>query len=135
MSDDTIQRPSLSQSASLGILYNARREAFTEHLILSSSPSEDIVIRTETEGYKEYVTNGKSLKEKFKVFGITSELGASYLTGLVSPQGAARYLDVPQSNNNVLEASLYIHFRIEKEELDFDNSKTRSLLNKYSLDD
>lgn len=134
MSPDKVKRAALGQRASLGNLYDARREAFTKHLILSVPPSEDIIKRTETFSYKEVFTTTTALKEKFNIFGITPELGASYLTGLISPHGAAHYLETRESSN-FLEASLYVRFQTEKEQLDFTSAKTRRLLNKYALDD
>ncbi|KAH9209981.1 hypothetical protein DL95DRAFT_413403 [Leptodontidium sp. 2 PMI_412] len=53
---------------------------------------------------------------------------------MISPQGAARYLETRESSN-VLEATLYVRFQTEKEQLDFTSAKTRRLLNKYALDD
>ncbi|OAP57288.1 hypothetical protein AYL99_08026 [Fonsecaea erecta] len=102
MSSAGLKRVSLGETAALGSLYNARTDSFLPFSFLNDQLPEFAVTREARPSSQLRIVESHDLKDKFNAFGVQSQLGASILSGLVTPSGsAASLLHRPESNFTV----------------------------------
>ncbi|KAF4636840.1 hypothetical protein G7Y89_g1255 [Cudoniella acicularis] len=111
MSAETLNRAALGQVALLGMLYDARSDQFLPHSALNGALPDEAVNRSNVRPKHQTLISNDSYKDKFEKMGVTSELGASFLAGLVNVEGAGRYLQTPD-RGTALTAHRALHYTI-----------------------
>src|SRR6266536_5537265 len=89
---NSIKRDAVGNKAAVGSLYDARRDAFLAVSIWGNNASEDAVVSTEMNQEQSSLGKTDGFKGKFEKLGLTDDLAASFLAGVVEVQGSARYL-------------------------------------------
>ncbi|EPE30994.1 P-loop containing nucleoside triphosphate hydrolase [Glarea lozoyensis ATCC 20868] len=110
MSSPMTQRTALGQNATIGALYDARRDEFLPRTLFNSSLPDDAVLMGGATKTTVHLSNMDTYKEKFDDLGITSELAASILSGIVVVGGSGHYLTEQRMSNNTLQAA--INFKV-----------------------
>ncbi|KAH0556291.1 hypothetical protein GP486_005782 [Trichoglossum hirsutum] len=125
---NVLKRPALGQTATLGALYDARRDAFIPLSLLKGPPLEAVVMKTEIHTSDVKVSRDDTYEEKFSKMGLNAALGASFLAGLVSVDGSGRYLTDTRDSNLVIQAALHYNVTTVHEKLNFACDALRDLL-------
>jgi hypothetical protein len=129
-----VKRPALGQMAGLGWLYDARNDRFLSASVLNESPlTEPIVSQTNTSITNAQFSTSEDLKDKFANFGIDNNLGASYLSGLIQADGAARYLAESIDTRSLVHESLYYTMTTVHERLNLHAPEIRNALDFMQL--
>ncbi|KAI4865702.1 hypothetical protein F4820DRAFT_419342 [Hypoxylon rubiginosum] len=114
-------RPVLGQQVDIGCLYNGHTDSFLPiKLITADIPGKFVNFSQVSERHVRTSTED-SIVEKFKQLGISHELGASFLTGLVPVSGVACYLESLRESNRTMEGAIYFDISREKLELNLKN--------------
>ena len=132
MSQGDLQRAALGQSASLGMLYDARTDSFLSGFsLLTKAPPVEAVIVTDSHTSEIQLSFSDTYDEKLRKMDLTAELGASFLCGMINVGGSGRYLQDTRDSDQTLQASL--HYKIttvhEKLNLTHDGLKECLALN------
>lgn len=106
MSDKVIQRLALGEIATIGTLYDSRRDCFLPSSLLASGLPTDIIIEVDVQKSNVSIGHGDTYQEKFKLLGIGADLSASIFAGLVSLRGYSQFL-TEQPESNSLHATIY----------------------------
>jgi GTPase SAR1 family protein len=106
MSHTITQRSALGQLATIGTLYDARRDAFLPRTLFNGSLPQDAITLEDRNKTTIHVRHGDTYKEKFEDLGVTSELGASILAGIVAVRGSGHYLTEKRISNDTLHATI-----------------------------
>lgn len=89
----TVKREAFGQHASIGTFYDARRDCFLAGSLLGQDVNQaDLVTRTSVQKSETAIIKENRLREKFDTLGLTRDVGASVLAGLIKPQGSSAYL-------------------------------------------
>jgi len=106
--NDYIQIPALGRSFHLGDLYDLKKDAVIPgpKLWNTTSYDESNVFDTKSE-----VVLSESIDEKHSHFDIEAHVALSFMAGLISVEGSAKYLDDRKETNNVARVSLRIKSR------------------------
>lgn len=108
MNNTALERPALGHIADLGSLYDARSDTFIPGISLFQANTPPEAIRsTQIPLTTLKFTKTESYKEKFDYFKMTPELTASFLGGLFSVEGSARYLTLEKQLDHVIQSSMY----------------------------
>ncbi|OTA56666.1 hypothetical protein K449DRAFT_468287 [Hypoxylon sp. EC38] len=95
-------RPVLGQKVDIGSFYDGRTDSFLPINLITASLPGQFVRFTQAPQREIRITTDDSTAEKFRQLGISRELGASYLTGLVPVSGAAYYLESHCKTNRIV---------------------------------
>ncbi|KAN0102681.1 hypothetical protein V8E51_010994 [Hyaloscypha variabilis] len=126
------KRPSLGQMADLGDLYDARTDTFVSLSILNSSPPPSVISSVDNPTSELEFTNNDTYEEKFSKLRVTAELGASFLSGMVSVGGSGRFLTETRSSNRTRQVACLYNTTTVREKLNltaFTNPDLKTLLN------
>jgi len=106
--NDYIQIPALGRSFHLGDLYDLKKDAVIPgpKLWNTTTYDESNVFDTKSE-----VVLSESIDEKHSHFDIEAHVALSFMAGLISVEGSAKYLDDRRETNNVARVSLRIKSR------------------------
>ncbi|KAK5199158.1 hypothetical protein LTR92_001631 [Exophiala xenobiotica] len=129
----TLKRASLGQGATIGGLYDARRDVFLSGSLVDGDIPEDAVTHVTVDQSKTSVGKNASLKQKLEKLEMNNELRASFLAGMVKPQGAAKYLSQKRDALPTVHRALYHTVTTKQETLDFSSTSLKSLLDFSSL--
>ena len=83
----SMTRPALGQMASLGSLYDARTDSFISLSLLRTTPPPAAVVTIANHSMDVKFSMTDTHKEKFDRMGVSAELSAGFLVGLVSVEG------------------------------------------------
>ncbi|KAI0836465.1 hypothetical protein F5Y06DRAFT_298521 [Hypoxylon sp. FL0890] len=111
-------RPVLGQQVDIGRFYDAHRDTFLPINLITAHIPAHLVHFTQAPERKIRIATDDSTAEKFNQLGISRELGASYLAGLIPVRGAARYLESCCKTNGAVQGALYLDSIVEKLEID-----------------
>lgn len=92
MSSDKLVRPALGETVPLGTLYDARTDTFLPNLFLEDLPENFVNVKLNTK-LTAQLSKATTIRDKLSTLGITRELGASVLAGLVTTNIYAQYLN------------------------------------------
>ena len=121
MSHNYIQRPVLGQCVDLGALYDARTDTFVERSLLSGPlPETTVNVKGNQTSRLQYISSD-TCKERFNNLQIGTELGASFLSGMIEVAGAAEYLKDERSSALIKQASIHYAITTAEERLGFGN--------------
>jgi len=128
MAQNQMQRPVLGQWADLGSLYDARTDTFVSRSLLRGPVPETAIstARNQT-GHIQLLVND-SYKAKLSNMKVGTELGASFLSGMINVAGAAEYLKVTRSSNLVEQASIHYAITTVEERLGIASPELRPYL-------
>lgn len=106
---ETVQRPSLGQVATLGMLYDGHNDSFLPvSLIPGPLPDSAKAVKvTQKPGNTFAYSASDTYKEKFTKLGFNKALQASFLGGLIKAEGSASYAAEGRDSDSTTEASLY----------------------------
>lgn len=124
-----VQRPVLGQWANLGALYNARTDNFVSQSLLSSAPPSQAVVMTNHHTIELQITFDDSHNTRFKMMSMSPDLGASFLSGLISVDGAAAHLNESRNSNVLGQAAIYHTVKTVEEKLSLATPELRPYLN------
>jgi len=113
------KRPSLGQIAELGDLYDARTDSFLSLSTLKASPPPSTLNRIDNLSRELEFTNNDTYAEKFNKMKLNAELGASFLSGLVSVNGSGRYLSETRTSSRIMQVSCLYNITTVREKLNF----------------
>lgn len=107
-------RPALGQFAQIGTLYDATTDSFLGSIFRSPQLPEDLVVAgVAATAPAVQVTTGDTYKDKFDLLGVSPDLGASIIggllndtTGQVSAQSSLSYLARQRNTNSIAQGSL-----------------------------
>lgn len=134
MSHSSIQRPALGQFADLGSLYDARTDTFVSRSLLKDQLPERTVSETSDPTERVQLLSNDSYKEKFNILKIGTELGASFLSGMVEIDGgAAGYLREARPSISVGQASINYVMTTVEEKVGFGNAELTDFLKLDSI--
>ncbi|XXG95290.1 hypothetical protein Hte_001551 [Hypoxylon texense] len=126
-------RPVLGQQVDIGCLYTCRTDSFLPiKLVTADLPGKFVNFSQISERHIRTSTDD-SIVEKFKQLGISHELGASFLTGLVPVNGAACYLECLRESNRTMEGAIYFDISREKLELSLKNGDINKHLSREAV--
>jgi len=118
----------MGQSATIGRLYDARRDAFLPEPLIKGDVPEDVVTSVSLDQTKTLVCNSDSLKEKFEKLGMNSGLTASFLAGMVEAQGSAKYLTQKRDTLPTVHRALHHVVMTKQETLNFSHPSLKALM-------
>ena len=121
MSQNHIRRPVLGQRVDLGTLYDARVDRFVERSLLSGPFPEATAIIIENPTSQLKRISSDSYSRKFDNLKISTELGASWLSGMFDVAGAAEYLKDERSSTFIEQTSIQYSITTVDERLGFGN--------------
>jgi GTPase SAR1 family protein len=107
MSGNMFWRPALGQIVNIGTLYDARNERFLPSSLLSEPLPPDAIDVMHTPKTDISVSYVDTYEEKFDKLGLSPELSAAILAGLVAPGGSGHYLSDERDSSNILHAAMY----------------------------
>lgn len=112
------RRAAFGQHATIGTLYDARNECFLSESLFDkplppNSISQHPIGKTTCQ-----IVNNDSYEDNFQLMGISEELGASILAGLITPHGAGLVLNEKRDSKRGLRALLHHQFLTIREKLD-----------------
>lgn len=125
---ETITRPALGQVASLGALYDARTDTFVPISLLNAPIPDSAITRTDNHTIKFDYSECDSFKEKFDKLGLSAELKASFLGGMVNVDGSGSFLNETRDTNKFMQSSLYYRTTTVHETLQFMSNDLRGIL-------
>ncbi|KAF2233614.1 hypothetical protein EV356DRAFT_533617 [Viridothelium virens] len=100
------QRSAIGQNFPLGTFYNARNDRFMSTNLFKANPPAEAIERTDIHAWNVRAGYDEAYERQFEVMGISTELGASILAGLVPLKGSSVYLNErPRSRN--LQAAVH----------------------------
>lgn len=114
--------------AGLGYLYDARNDSFLPASVLTGPTTEPIVSQTHANTTNVKFSSSEALKDRLENLGINDELGASYLTGLLQVDGAARYLMDTVESHSLVHETLYYTVSTVHERLNLHCPELRNAL-------
>lgn len=88
----TLKRASFGQNATLGALFDARRDVFLNKSLISGEVPKDAVVQTSLDRSQNLISNNDSFKERFEKFELSNEATSGLLAGTIVPKGSASYL-------------------------------------------
>ena len=106
MAQNPTQRPSLGQFADLGALYDARSDSFLSKSLLRGPAPETAVSTTRLQTGNIQLLDNDSYRARLSSMKVSTELGASFLSGMLNVSGAAEYLRDTRSSNFIEQASV-----------------------------
>ena len=128
MTHNSIQRPILGQYGDLGTLYDARTDTFiSKSLFTGPLPETTISVSKNSTGQIQRLSND-SYEQKFSSLKVGTNLGASFLSGMVNVAGAAEYLKDARLNTLVEEDSIHYAITTVEERLGFGNPDLNKLI-------
>lgn len=109
---ETLKRGALCRAATMGALYDVRRDTFLPgiNLFESSLDEEDDILSLECPRTDAKVVARDSIAEMFRTVDVEGELKLSILAGHVSPGGSAKYLR--EKKESAKTKSLGIHYNV-----------------------
>ena len=107
MSNTITQRTGLGQVATIGTLYDARRDGFLQRSLFTSPLPADGIVTGDIPKSSIHVNHVDTYKQKFEELGVSAELGASILAGVVEVGGSGHYLTEERDSDEVLQAAVY----------------------------
>ena len=125
---NAITRPALGQKANVGSLFDARADRFLPDSLLGDAAPAELTSSTTIDKRQKTLIESDSIKEKFAKFGMNNELIASFLAGMVSPQGSARYLTQKRSPLPTLNRALLYTLTTRQENLNFMHPNIKDFL-------
>jgi hypothetical protein len=128
MSSNTLRRPALGQTAALGTLYDARSDKFLSQSLLRGTLPESAANSVNINKIDMAYSSNDTFKEKFNKMGINTELGSSFLAGLVDVQGSGRYLAQKRSTFPTAHLALHYIITTKEEKLNFASGSTSDYL-------
>ncbi|KAI1775918.1 hypothetical protein F4818DRAFT_458046 [Hypoxylon cercidicola] len=123
-------RPVLGQPVDIGCLYDGHTDSFLPTKLFATDLPGGFVNFSQVSERHVRSSTEDSIVEKFKQFGISHELGASFLTGLIPVTGAACYLEFLRESNRTLEGAIYVDISREKLELNLRNGEINQHLSR-----
>jgi hypothetical protein len=133
MSNTITYRPALGQLAAIGSLYNAATDTFLPRSIFNKDFPLDAVARNPTPKTDVRVNYVDTFKSKFDEVGLSPDLSASILAGLVPLGGSALFLDEHRDSNFVLQAAVRHKITTIQEKLNFMSNELKSCVGTPSL--
>ncbi|RDL35743.1 p-loop containing nucleoside triphosphate hydrolase [Venustampulla echinocandica] len=133
MSDSITHRPALGHVAAIGTLYDARNDTFLPRSLFTGQLPADAIVRGDISKKTVNVNYVDSYKVRFQEMGLSTELSASILAGLVPVGGSGHYLSEERDSNYILLAALHHKITTVQESLNLMSSGMRSCLGITSL--
>jgi GTPase SAR1 family protein len=130
---NTITRPALGQRATVGTLYDARRDRFLPDSLLRDTGTPEAITSTAIDRRQTTSINSDSFKEKFAKLGLNNELIASFLAGMVNVQGSARYLIQKRDSLPTVHRALLYTLATRQENLNFTHPNLKDILDFSAL--
>lgn len=124
----SIKRAALGRMASLGSLYDGRTDSFLSLSLLRTTTPPSAVDSMENHSTDIKFSKEDTYKEKFDRMGVSAELSASFLAGLVSVEGSGRYLTDRRDSNLVMQASMHYNITTINEELNLTTKEVKDCL-------
>lgn len=110
-------RPALGQNADLGSFYNARTDSFLPLNLVGANPSPQTITTTKIGSSQVTVVTNDSLPEKFTKLGVSNELAASFLAGMIPVSGSGYYLKSTRRSENLVEGAVLLEIKTEEVKL------------------
>ncbi|KAM7197133.1 hypothetical protein V8F33_005792 [Rhypophila sp. PSN 637] len=134
-------RPALGQIAQIGTLYDATTDCFAGSIFRTSKLAEDIVVTAAASAEPSVQTlTDDSYQDKFNLLGVSPDLGASIIGGLLSDapgqpsgQSSLSYLSRQRTTNAVAQASLVHRLLTVKERVNRRSSNLASCVDVHGL--
>ena len=117
MDDARIVRAAINRVATLGDLYDARKDEFIGKSAFVENWNRDDMYEEELDKSEFDFISSEPMEERFKKLGIDTELSLSILCGLLKLSGSAMYLD-QKSNAKSAEVTLTYSVRTRHQEID-----------------
>ena len=133
MTNTIIQRPALGQVATIGTLYDATSDTFLPRSIFDGNLPGDATIQTDVSKTSIQVNYVDTYKLKFQELGLSPELSASILAGLVTLGGSGHYLNEERDSNFILQAALHHKITTVHVKLNFMSNELKSCLGLQAL--
>ncbi|KAK3367679.1 hypothetical protein B0H63DRAFT_489620 [Podospora didyma] len=114
-----LKRPALGQGASLGRLYDARKDDFVPLSLLKAAPPDGAIAATDIPSSDIKYTRSDSFKEKFHQLDVGPGLSASFLAGFFNVDGSGSYLNEKRDTNLAVHASLIYNVTTVNEVINF----------------
>ncbi len=128
MAQNQMQRPVLGQWADLGDLYDARTDTFVSRSLLTGQAPETAINVTKHQTRQIRLLTDDSYKAKLSNMKVGTELGASFMSGMINVAGAAEYLKETRSNTSVEQASIHYAITTVEERLSIASPELRPYL-------
>ncbi|KAL9046330.1 MAG: hypothetical protein Q9214_000810 [Letrouitia sp. 1 TL-2023] len=133
MSHNYIKRPVLGQREDLGALYDARTDSFVGRFLLNGPLPETTVSVVGNSTSQLQLISSDTYKERFTNLSIGTELGVSFLSGMVDVAGAAEYLKDERSSALIEQASIHYAITTAEETLGFGNPELTTYITPNSI--
>lgn len=140
--DNAKPRPALGQSAQIGTLYDATTDSFLASSVFAPNqpPPDDVLVRNPAAATTIQTISTNTYKDKFDLLGLSPDLGASILGGLLeldarsgSGSGLGVYLVRPRTTDSVTQAALLYRILTVKERVDRRSSTLRQSIDLRAL--
>ncbi|KKK14299.1 hypothetical protein ARAM_000797 [Aspergillus rambellii] len=126
---NTLKRLALGQPASIGALYDARKDTFLNESLLCGEIPQNAIVSTAINRAETTLVRSGNVREKFEKLDVAGELGASLLAGLVAPRGSARYLSQQGDSLPTAQRAVIHTISTKLEQLSFMTGNIRDILN------
>ncbi len=131
MENPTITRAALGRIASLGDIYDARKDDFVRIPIFKKKIPSDAVTSTDNHFADIVFIHSDTFSEKFSKLDVKAELQVSVLCGLLTLEGAGCYLSDEKTSARSVKSSLLYNLKTTEESL---NVYHEELKDTFSID-
>ncbi|XP_037049902.1 neoverrucotoxin subunit alpha-like [Bradysia coprophila] len=131
MENPTITRAALGRIASLGDIYDARKDDFIRIPIFKKKIPSDCLTSTDNHFADIVFIHSDTFTEKFSKLDVRAELQVSVLCGLLTLEGAGCYLSDEKTSARSVKSSLLYNLKTKEESL---NVYHEELKEAYSID-
>jgi len=126
MSNTITHRPALGQVAAIGSLYDATTDKFLSRSIFNKNLPLDAVVQNSNPKTDVHVNYVDTFKSRFDEIGLSPDLSASVLAGLVPLRGSALFLDEHRDSNLILQAAIRHKIITTQEKLNFMSNELKT---------
>lgn len=126
-----MSRAALGNVASLGELYDARKDTFSGISIFKKTPPEAALTHPDNHFSDIQLLHSDTFGEKFSKLDVSAELQVSVLAGLFSLSGSGRYLKDQKNSSRAVKSSLIYNIRTKDDNV---NIFHEDLKDSFALD-